>query len=91
VRQDVIAATAVDWKLLLTAGLLIALVLVLVYRLRRKDPNVRSARYGFFVERDRFDDEPDNWLQLEPPDHQSMPAWQDRTAELPPNLPPDKP
>jgi hypothetical protein len=81
------ADLADEWQLLLTVGLLVALALVLGYRLLHRDPTIRRTRYGLFVERDRFDDEPDKWLQLEPPEHQSLPAWQDRTAELPPKPP----
>jgi hypothetical protein len=88
--QDVTAATAVDWKLLLTIGVLAALVIVLVYRLMRRDPNVRVARYGLFVEREKFDDQA-GWPQLEPPEHQTLPGWRDRTAELPPKDEPEKP
>ena len=87
-----IFATTLDWKLLLTIGVLIVLAMVLAYRLMRRDSTIARTRYGFFVERDRFEDEqPDGWPQLEPPEHQTLPAWTDRTAELPPNHPPEKP
>jgi hypothetical protein len=87
-----IAATTLDWKLLLTIGVLIVLAMVLAYRLMRRDSTIARTRYGFFVERDRFEDEPpDGWPQLEPPEHQTLPAWTDRTAELPPNIPPENP
>jgi hypothetical protein len=83
---DVIAVTTVDWKLLLTIGVLAALVIVLVYRLMRRDPSVRVARYGLFVEREKFDDEP-GWPQPLPPENRELPTWHDKTAELPPDNP----
>ena len=50
-------ASTVDWELLLAIGLLLALALILGYRLLDRDPRVRRTRYGFFVERDRFEDD----------------------------------
>jgi hypothetical protein len=85
------ADLADEWQLLLTVGLLVALALVLGYRLLHRDRDIARTRYGFFVERDRFDTDEPEWPQLEPPEHQSLPDWTDRTAELPPNLPPEKP
>lgn len=82
-----IAAT-VDWKVLTIAGVLILVAMILGYRLLNRDPDVRRARYGFFVERDRYTDDEPFWPNL-PPKHEALPSttqWPDRekTVELPP-------
>jgi hypothetical protein len=51
----------IDWRLLTVAGVLLLVAMVLLYRLLGRDPNVRNTRYGFFIERDRFEDEEPPW------------------------------
>jgi hypothetical protein len=61
----------------LAGAALLALTLVLVYRIVRRDRGVRITRLGVFVERERYEDEP----EPEPP-----PVWpgSDDTVDLPP-------
>jgi hypothetical protein len=49
-------AAAIDWRVLGTGALLILVALVLSYRLLSRDKSVKRARYGFYVERDRYDE-----------------------------------
>lgn len=49
-------AAAIDWRVLGTGALLILVALVLSYRLLSRDKTVKRARYGFYVERDRYDE-----------------------------------
>ena len=80
----------VQGSVLITGGLLIALVLVLAFLLLRHDPSVGRTRIGFFIERQKFDDEPDDdWPEPVAARHTALPHWPDRetTAELPPEKP----
>jgi hypothetical protein len=83
----VIAAT-VDWKVLGIAAVLLLVAMVLLYRMMSRDPDVRRTRYGFFVERDRYDQEP-GWPELHPPVERTLPRWPDTTAELEPQPQPE--
>ena len=76
----------VDWKVLTVVGVLILVAMILGSRLLSRDRDVRRTRYGFFVERDRFDQE-EPWPQFPPPpETRSLPLWadQEKTVELPP-------
>ena len=84
-----IAALVDEWPVILIAAVVVALGMVLAYRLLNRDPDVRRTRYGFFVERDRYEEEP-AWPELHvPPPQRTLPNWPDRdkTAELPPENP----
>jgi hypothetical protein len=70
----VVAAT-VDWKIVGIAALLVLVAMVLAYRLLNRDPDVRSTRYGFFVERDRYTREREGWPEFDPPDARTLPQW----------------
>ena len=62
--------------------------MVLAYRLMNRDPNVKRTRYGFFVERDRYEDVEPPWPDLRPPaEARTLPQW---PAVRPPE-PPDEP
>lgn len=82
-----IAAVTVDWKVLTIIAVLILVGMVLAYRLMNRDPDVRRTRYGFFVERDRYDDPEPPWPNVPPPVERTLPQWPDRetTRELPPD------
>jgi hypothetical protein len=65
-----------NWELLLTIGLLVALAMVLTFRLMHRDSAVRRTRYGFFVERDRFqDDAAEEWPQQPDDLDRTLPQW----------------
>lgn len=49
-------AAAIDWRVLGTGAFLVLIALVLSYRLLSRDKTVKRARYGFYVERDRYDE-----------------------------------
>ena len=76
-----------DWKIVLAVTVVVVLGLVISYRLLSRDPTIRRTRYGFYIERDKFD-EPEPWpseLNIPPPER-TLPNWPDRdkTAEIPP-------
>lgn len=79
-------AETVSWTLLLAVSVLVALLLILGFLLLRHDPDVGRTRFGFFVERERYSDEPP-WPELRPPADRTLPRWPDRdkTVELPPD------
>lgn len=52
------AELGVDFRVVIVLAVLVVIALALGYRLLNRDPTVRRTRYGFFVERDRYD-EPD--------------------------------
>lgn len=76
-------AAAIDWRVLGTGAFLILIALVLSYRLLSRDKTVRRARYGFYVERDRYEDEADRW-HVDP----FSAARKAKPAPLPPPTPP---
>jgi hypothetical protein len=51
------AAFVWDFKAFIVVAFVVVFGMVLAYRLVRRDVNVRRIRYGFFVERDRYDDD----------------------------------
>lgn len=61
----------------------IVIVLLVLVRFFGRDPNTKKTRFGFFIERERYDDE-EPWPDLRPPEDRPLPTWVDKTAELPP-------
>ena len=72
-----------EWPIVLIAAVVVVLAMVLAYRLMNRNPDVSRTRYGFFVERDRYTEEP-GWPELRPPERRELPTWHDKTAEIPP-------
>jgi hypothetical protein len=68
-----------DFRVILVLAVVVVIAIGLGVRLLSRDRDVRRTRYGFFVERDRYDDEPEpppeleDTQELEPPD---PPGWQ---------------
>jgi hypothetical protein len=75
---------AYDWRLFTGVDVVVVVAIILVYRLMNRNPDVRRTRWGFFAERDRFDEEEKEppWPEL-PPDR-PLPFDQQNTLELPP-------
>lgn len=48
-----------DWRIVLTIAVVVIIAMVLGYRLMHRDDRIWRTRYGFFAERDRYqnDDE----------------------------------
>jgi hypothetical protein len=63
-----VAELGVDFRVVVVLAVLAVIALALGYRLLNRDPTVRRTRYGFFVERDRYDEE-------EPPEDEQTPPW----------------
>lgn len=73
----------IDWRILTATAVLLALAMVLLYRLLNRDPNIKRVRYGFFVERDHYDEE--GWP--EPPgagDTKDYEVWPDADTQIKP-------
>ena len=78
-----------EWPVILIAAVVVALAMVLTYRLMNRDPDVRRTRYGFFVERDRYRRSRRGRSSTSRSAERTLPNWPDRdkTAELPPEPP----
>ena len=60
--------------------------MILLSRLIKRDQDVKTTRFGWFIERERYSEE-QPWPLLPPkPENRTLPIWPDRdkTAELPP-------
>jgi hypothetical protein len=62
-----VLANTFDAPTLVTTGIIIVIAMVLGYRLINRDPNVRRTRWGIYVERDHFEDEPQDKAPIPPP------------------------
>jgi len=51
------AVASTDWRIVLIVAVVIVIALILGFRLMHRDPSVKSTRYGFYVERERYDEE----------------------------------
>jgi hypothetical protein len=71
--------------LLIVAGVIVVLVLIAA-RFLLHDRDVKRTRFGFFVERDRYQQEEDDYLGGEPPWPRNLPSSLDLedTKEIPP-------
>ena len=86
-----IAAVELDFRNFVVAAFVIVVAMVLAYRLMRRDENVRRTRYGFFIERDRFEPEgppcePDSPLtksthRLDPENEETKLDWPQREED----------
>jgi len=75
-----------DFKNLVVISLVVVFVVTLVYRLMRRDVRVRRARYGVFVERERYPEDelpPEPTHQLDPADQETRIPWPERDKEGP--------
>jgi hypothetical protein len=61
-------------------GVVAIAMLIVLSRFLLRDPTVRRTRFGWFVERDHFDDEPP-WPELQPPVERTLPNWRDQPTE----------
>jgi hypothetical protein len=55
-------------------GVVAIAMLIVLARFLLRDPNVRQTRYGWFIERDRYDEEAP-WPDLQPPAERTLPDW----------------
>ena len=65
------------------------IAMVLLSRLIKRDQDVKTTRFGWFIERERYSEE-QPWPQLDtPPPQRTLPIWPDldKTADLPPKAP----
>jgi hypothetical protein len=63
------------------------IAMILLSRLIKRDQDVRSTKFGWYIERERYSDKPESWPEFQtPPPQRTLPNWPDRdkTAELPP-------
>jgi hypothetical protein len=66
------------------------IAMLLLSRLIRRDQDVRSTKFGWYIERERFSDDEPAWPELHPPPpERTLPNWREKTAELPPTPPKD--
>lgn len=80
-----IAATyEFDFKNFLVVAVVVVFAMVLAYRLLNRDDRIKRTRFGFFVERNRYEDEEEDVHHLDP----FTTASEARPAPLPPPTPP---
>lgn len=56
VPGGLIATVNIDFKTFAVIAASVVFLAILAYRLMRRDDNVRRTRYGFFIERDRYEE-----------------------------------
>lgn len=62
-------------------GVVVIAALVVVSRVLLRDMGVRRTRFGWFIERDRYEEEPP-WPLLPPkPEERTLPSWGDQPTE----------
>ena len=54
----IFASDPSNFEIAAVAAVVFVIGMILAYRLIKRDPNISKSRYGFFVERDKFDDPP---------------------------------
>jgi hypothetical protein len=79
-----IFAIGIDWEITVSVLTIILLGMILAYRLLHRDPGVKRTRWGFYVERDRFDEDENEWPEPLHSPHTALPNWHETTVELPP-------
>jgi hypothetical protein len=62
-------------------ALVAVVAMVLLSRLIRRDPNVRSTKFGWYIEREHYEIERP-WPEFPPLPERTIPQWPDKSTDV---------